>query len=219
MAEIGRWNGHRFEVSSNRIRGFHSLTLKGASETEDKTASGQKYVSRKNAQPTEIGLTVHLDARLGIDVRTEALAFVSQAMAGKKDYFYIGGKKLAPCKMMLTEASVSEIELSPKGKWIRADVALTMKQASKNDSTAAKSNGSGNKSSGSGNKASVKKKNTKNKKDSLGDLVKKGVANALDLIKKAKSITATKKTAVKKTNSVKGLSVVDSGNYSVSVRM
>ena len=212
MAEIGRWNGHRFEVSSNRIRGFHSLPLKGASETEDKTASGQKYVSRKNAQPTELSLTVHLGARRGIDVRTEALAFVSQAMAGKKDYFYIGGKKLAPCKMMLTEASVSEIELSPKGKWIRADVALTMKQASKNDTTAAKS-------TGSGNKASVKKKNTKNKKDSLGDLVKKGVANALDLIKKAKSITATKKTAVKKTNSVKGLSVVDRGNYSVSVRM
>lgn len=50
MAEIGSWNGHSFTVSPTLIRGFTGLTIKGSSETEDKTSNSQKYVSRKKQQ-------------------------------------------------------------------------------------------------------------------------------------------------------------------------
>lgn len=152
MAEIGRWGGHKFEVSAEVVRSFTGLTIKGSSETEDKTSSKQKYVSRKNGKPVEISLTAHLSAFLGCDVRAEALAFVDHARAGKTDYFYVGDAKLVTCQLMLTDASVEEVEISGGNTWTRADVKLTMKQCSKNDG----SSGSGSSGSGGSKKASTK---------------------------------------------------------------
>ena len=97
MAEIASWNGHSFTVSPKLIRGFTGLTIKGSSETEDKTSDGQKYVSRKNSNPSEITLTAELNALTGCDVKNEALKFVDEARSGAKNYFYMGGKKLITC--------------------------------------------------------------------------------------------------------------------------
>ena len=133
MAEIGRWNGHKFEVSSSLIRSFTGLQIKGSSETEDKEDGNQKYVSRKKGKPVEVSFTIHLNARLGCDVRSEALKFIDEARAGSKDYFYVGSKKLVTCQLMLTDATVKEIGLINKGTWTQADVQVTMKQCSKND--------------------------------------------------------------------------------------
>uniref|UniRef100_UPI00266FE977 hypothetical protein n=1 Tax=uncultured Bilophila sp. TaxID=529385 RepID=UPI00266FE977 len=128
MAEIGRWNGHKFEVSSSLIRSFTGLQIKGSSETEDKESGNQKYVSRKNGKPVEVSFTIHLNARFGCDVRSEAMSLVSEAIAGKKDYFYVGNKKLVTCQLMLVDATVREIGLVNSGTWTQADVQVTMKQ-------------------------------------------------------------------------------------------
>ena len=165
MAEIGRWNGHKFEVSSSLIRSFTGLQIKGSSETEDKEDGSQKYVSRKKGKPVEVSFTIHLNARLGCDVRSEALKFVSEARAGSKDYFYVGNKKLVTCQLMLTDATVKEIGLINKGTWTQADVQVTMKQCSKNDGasgggSSSGGGGGGGSSSGGSKKVSVKKTST-----------------------------------------------------------
>lgn len=131
--EIGRWGGRQFVVSANVIRGFTGLTVKGSAETEDKTENNQKYVSRKNGKPAEINLVVMLHGALNVDVRAEALAFVSDAQAGKTDYLYISNTKLVPCQVMLTDAEVTETVINPAGQWVSAQVKLTMKQCSKLD--------------------------------------------------------------------------------------
>ena len=156
MAEIGRWGGHKFEMTPEVVRGFTGLTIKASSETQDKTSSSQKYVARKNGNPTEVSLTAHLNAFLGCDVRAEAMAFVSEASAGKKDYFYVGNAKLVTCQLMLTDASVEEVQISGGNIWTRADVKLTMKQCSKNDGST-----SGGSSSGGSKKASTKTSSAK----------------------------------------------------------
>jgi hypothetical protein len=133
MAEIAAWNGHSFTVSPYLIRGFTGLTIKGGSETKDKTSGGQKYLTHKSANADEISLTAELNAFTGCDVQNEALAFLNDARAGAKDYFYIGGKKLIPCRVMLTEASVTETQIAPGGQWTACKVQLTMKQCEKHD--------------------------------------------------------------------------------------
>lgn len=133
MSEIGRWNGHRFEVSTNLVRGFTGLTIKGSSETEDKDAGGEMYASRKNGKPKEVKLEILLASYLGCDVRTEAIQFVDEATSGRTGYFYVGNKKLVTCQMMLTEASVKDVKIVGNGTWTSAVVSLTMKQCSKND--------------------------------------------------------------------------------------
>ena len=135
--EIARWNNHAFKVDKKSIRGFTNLQIKGSTETEDKVGGNQKFVSRKNSKTTEITLTAVLSASLGCDVRKEAMQFVAEAYAGNTDWFYIGKSKLTTYKLMLTDATVKDIVISPKGKWLSADVALTLKQCTqKNGSTA-----------------------------------------------------------------------------------
>lgn len=156
MAEIGRWNKHKFEVSPSVIRSFTDLQIKGASETEEKESDGEKYVSRKNAKPIEVSFTIRLFAMVGCDVQSEAVAFVGEARAGKKDYFYLGNQKLFAHQLMLTDATVSQVEIGPGGKWISANVQVTMKQCNKATSTSTASAGTGG-SGGGGNSSGSSK--------------------------------------------------------------
>lgn len=197
MAEIASWNGHSFTVSPKLIRGFTGLTIKGSSETEDKTSDGQKYVSRKNSNPSEITLTAELNALTGCDVKNEALKFVDEARSGAKNYFYMGGKKLITCQLMLTEASVSETTIAPNGTWISCKVKLTMKQCAKYDGTgsssSSSSSSSGSSSSSSGSKkTSTKKTSTTTTKKTTTAAVVGAVAGAVAAV--AKTVSAASKT-------------------------
>ena len=84
MAEIGRWNGHKFTVSPSLILGFTGLQIKASSNTEDKTSGKEKYISRKSGNPSEVSFTVGLNTFVGCDVRSEALAFVSDAQRASR---------------------------------------------------------------------------------------------------------------------------------------
>lgn len=207
MAEIGRWNGHKFEVSSSLIRSFTGLQIKGSSETEDKEDGSQKYVSRKKGKPVEVSFTIHLNARLGCNVRSEALKFVSEARAGKKDYFYVGNKKLVTCQLMLTDATVKEIGLINKGTWTQADVQVTMKQCSKNDGASGGGSGSGGGGGGGGGngskKVSVKKTSTTTTKSTnivqkIAEGVKNVATKVVNGVKKA--VTTVKNVLTGKTS-------------------
>ena len=208
MAEIGRWNGHKFEVSSSLIRSFTGLQIKGSSETEDKEDGSQKYVSRKKGKPVEVSFTIHLNARLGCNVRSEALKFVSEARAGKKDYFYVGNKKLVTCQLMLTDATVKEIGLINKGTWTQADVQVTMKQCSKNDGasgggSSSGGGGGGGSSSGGSKKVAVKKTSTTTTKNTnvvqkIADGIKNVATKVVNGVKKA--VTTVKNVLTGKTS-------------------
>lgn len=183
MAEIGRWSGLKFEVKSGLVRGFTGLTIKGSVETEDKESNSIKYVANKARKPTEVSLTVHLDARLGADVRDTAMNLISKSTYGAEDYFYIANKKLVPYKMKLTEASVNEVQMNSKGVWICCDVKMTMKQSSLPDGsggTAAPTSGgkSGGGGGGGSQKVSTKTTSTStNKTTSIVSTIVNGVKN------------------------------------------
>lgn len=187
MAEIASWNGHSFTVSPKLIRGFTGLTIKGSSETEDKTSDGQKYVSRKNSNPSEITLTAELNALTGCDVKNEALKFVDEARSGAKNYFYMGGKKLITCQLMLTEASVTETMIAPSGTWIGCKVKLVMKQCAKYDGSSSSSSSS---SSGASKSSSSKKSSTKTSSTKTSST--KTSSNTASAVKKSVVETATK---------------------------
>ena len=147
MPTIAWWNNHRFEISPSVIRGFSNLQVKGTCETTDKTDRQEKYQTFKNTQPAEISLTAHLDARLGCNVWREAIDYVIEARWGKSDYFYVyeNGQyaKIFAIKMMLTSAAVSNVVIAPTGKWIAADVALTMKACKVSDNNNLQSSSGG----------------------------------------------------------------------------
>ena len=147
--EIGRWNGHKFIVSPKQIYSFKDLTVKGSCELQSKTDSEQGYVSRKGGNPLEVTLTVLLNAYVGGDVRNEAYKFCEEAYYGKRDYLYVGNKKLTETLLMLTNADVTDIQIAADGKtWVDCKVKLTMKQCKSTD-TVASTGSTGSYSTGS----------------------------------------------------------------------
>lgn len=130
--ETARWNNHTFTVSPQVIRGFTGLSVKGSSETEDMESGDQYHIARKAGKPAEVSLTALLNAATGCKVREEAMAFVTDARAGAANYFYVGGKKLMTCQLMLIDASVDEVQINPRGIWTSAQVKLTLKQCGGN---------------------------------------------------------------------------------------
>lgn len=136
MSEIARWGDHYFRVENTWIRSLSSMEIKASCETDDKSSGGEKYVARKNSKPTEIKLTIPLDARLGIkNVKKEVKTFLEEAQAGKKGYFYAACKKLFTYQLMLVEAKCKNKDITRDGTWASADVELVLKQCTKIDGT------------------------------------------------------------------------------------
>lgn len=153
MALTGQWNGIKFKVSTNIVRGFSSLQIKGQCETEEKKSDKESYSAWKNEKACECSMKVTLHRELGCDVRKEAMKFVAYAKRGEQDYFYVGKSKLATYQFMLVSADVDNVEISPKGTWVSATVSLTLKQATKKDGSVSTDAKDGTK------KASVRRSN------------------------------------------------------------
>ena len=151
MALIGHWGERVFEVSPQAIRSFNDLKIKVSSDTETVTTGGQQYMKWKNLKAAEITLTVQLSSGLGYDVAGEAYAWIGDALAkNKKNYFYLNDGKLMPYPLILTDATISNIEINAAGIWTGADVALTLKQAALLDGSSG-SGGGGGRGGGGGN--------------------------------------------------------------------
>lgn len=193
MAEIASWNGRKFTVSPALIRGFSGLSLRGSSDTEDLTSGGEKYASRKNSQPIELSLTAELSVFTGCDVRTEALAYITDAQNGATDYFYVGGKKVVACKLMLTDAAIADVSIAPNGTWTSCKVNLTLKQANTINPPPVVSSAPSSSSSGGG--GAKKQQQALVEKAKLA--IAQGVKFVTSIVKAAKvASTAKKITAV-----------------------
>lgn len=178
--QIGSWGNHTFEVNPTLIRSFTGLTIRGGAEVDEKTSNNQKYVQRKAGNAHELTVTVILSAYLGCDVREEAMAFIEDARNCEEGYFYIAGKKLLPETLMLTEAQVSEVQLSPSGEMVHAQVQLTMKQSDKGNAkgsgSATQSKNKNNKSNKSGTTPGRDKEKQKYELKTVDDIIKKAEA-------------------------------------------
>lgn len=200
--ETGRWHGQTFSVGAGRIYSFQDLTVKGTSELD--TSAKEKpsgYVKRKGANPLEVTFKICLNAFGGYpDVRGTALSWVMWAGWGDKDYFYVGGKKLLPCMLMLTEASIKDVQVNHGNQWTRATVSVTMKQCEKNThdknvAWVASLYPGSSKSSKSSTKTTAKSSGSK-KKTSTKSKVKAGTASIRKIQKKAKKASSKKRKTV-----------------------
>ncbi len=190
--QIGSWGNHTFEVNPVLIRSFTGLTIRGGAEVDEKTSNNQKYVRRKAGNAHELTVTVILNAYMGCDVRAEAMSFVEDARNCEEGYFYIAGKKLLPEPLMLTEAQVSEVELSPTGEMVHAQVQLTMQQSDKGDAK-----GSGSATQGKGNKKGTGNTSTKaEQKENAKEVMKGKLKSVEELKKKAWRLSGTAKTTL-----------------------
>lgn len=123
-----RFAGFTFEIAETATL-FDDLKFSGECAVEENTSGTAQYVSRKNGKAGQVGFTAILNAALGADVRKTALEFEAAARYGQTGTLVVGEEALLPYEMMLTKAEISEIVISPTGKWVSAKAALTLRQA------------------------------------------------------------------------------------------
>ena len=131
MALMAQFGSLRFELTESAALLFQNLKLSADCETEDQVEDGQKYVAVKNGGVAQVSFSVVLNRELGEDVRGRTLALLNMAQRSEESYFYAGGEKLFPFKLMMVKADTEEIQISPGGVWVYAKVNITMKQSSK----------------------------------------------------------------------------------------
>lgn len=123
-----RFAGFTFEIAETATL-FDDLRFSGECAVEENTSGTAQYVSRKNGKAGQVSFTAILNAALGADVRKTALEFEAAARYGQTGTLVVGEEALLPYEMMLTKAEISEIVISPAGKWVSAKAALTLRQA------------------------------------------------------------------------------------------
>ena len=123
-----RFAGFTFEIAETATL-FDDLKISGECAVEENTSGTAQYVSRKNGKAGQVSFTAILNAALGADVRKTALEFEAAARYGQTGTLVVGEEALLPYEMMLTKAEISEIVISPTGKWVSAKAALTLRQA------------------------------------------------------------------------------------------
>ena len=134
MAEIVKWSGRggiAFYVNSDEIRGIKSLSISASAETEDKTSGGQKFTKKKNSGSYQAAMTALFSAALGTDVQAAALEITEAARCGDSGYLYCRSAKLIPAKMMMVDAKVNNVSMTPGGEWFSCEVAMSLKQCGK----------------------------------------------------------------------------------------
>lgn len=164
MGQIVAWKDIKFSLGTSSINAVEDIEISGSCETEESETDGEKYVKRKNAKPYEIKMKAILDASLGVDVKSMAKKMTEAARKASKGYFYTGTSKLFPCKFMMVDASIGEIAMNPKGKWLHCEVDMKLKQCTKYDGTtqsASSDGGGGGWDDGGSSSSSSKKTSTK----------------------------------------------------------
>ena len=131
MALMAQFGSLRFELTESAALLFQNLKLSADCETEDQVEDGQKYVAVKNGGVAQVSFSVVLNRELGEDVRGRTLALLNMAQRSEESYFYAGGEKLFPFKLMMVKADTEEIQIAPNGQWVYTKVSVTMKQSSK----------------------------------------------------------------------------------------
>ncbi|MBQ8708524.1 MAG: hypothetical protein IJ523_10595 [Succinivibrionaceae bacterium] len=133
--DIIKWSDIAFYAKPTSVRGVRDINISVSSETEDSTVENEKFVKRKNANGYQVTMKAILNAFMGEKVQATAIKLTEAARAGKTGYLYCAGAKLFPNNFMLTNASISNIQLAPNGTWTHCEVSLTLKQCSKYDGT------------------------------------------------------------------------------------
>lgn len=192
MKQTGRWGTHKFKVSAKKILGFRDLKIKGTSATEEMIKDNTVYAKRKHTSPTEISMVVSLNAATNCDVRSEALGLVEDARKANPDYFYVGGSKIVPQKLLLTSASVDEIAILPSGKWASAQVSLSFrtsgtggKPLGEDENKEKEKSGGGGSGGGTAKQTLATAPVTQEQTAKAAEALKGAAKNAAGLVKKA----------------------------------
>lgn len=146
MAYMVRWGPKGFLISPSKVVPFDGFAteMKLKADSENDT-SGTEPTNTRGRELRSISFETRYYAALGVDPRAQIEEW--ESLIGQSHPLTIGSKRFGPPKMMLTQVSTSEVQLTPAGDMISCKIAISMEEYSEGKksqlaNTSAKSNGS-----------------------------------------------------------------------------
>lgn len=127
MAYMARWGPKGFLVSPSKVVPFDSFStdMKLKADSENDT-SGTEPTNTRGRELRPISFETTYLRALGVDPLGQIDEW--ESLLGKAYPLYIGSKRFGPPKMMLTDVSTSEVQLTPKGEMISCKIKITMEE-------------------------------------------------------------------------------------------
>lgn len=129
MAVQAKWYNKKFQCSKKKINLIESLTTKYEINEVTKTdKKGKSKTTKKGLKAQIVSFTIKPLYAAGVNPRSEFQSY--KKLIGKTGKLSIGGKKFGPY-LMLTSASLSDVELDNKGHMLSCSIALEFEQSTK----------------------------------------------------------------------------------------
>lgn len=156
MEYIARWGNKGFCVTPDKIVPFTGFMTEIILKKDDATdTSGTPPTNTRGRELQSMSFSTTYLRSAGVDPRAQLEEWEGEL--GKSYPLYIGGKKFGPEKMMLTNVSVADLILSPRGDFLSVTLNITLQEDSEGGSSRQGNNGSGStrRSASTGNNASA----------------------------------------------------------------
>lgn len=156
MAYMVRWGPKGFLISPSKVVPFDgfSTEMKLKADSENDT-SGTEPTNTRGRELRSISFETRYYAALGVNPRAQIEEW--ESLIGQSHPLTIGSKRFGPPKMMLTQVSTSEVQLTPAGDMISCKIAISMEEYSEGKKSQLASVSSKASKSGSSKKSSKSK--------------------------------------------------------------
>ena len=132
MAVMAQWLNKKWEVSSRKIVALEGLSTSYKLQANTNSdAEGKPPINVRQLDLQPIKFDTFLCDAVGVNVRSEIESW--SALIGESAPFILGGKRFGPEMLMLTDVSVSDIEIDDFGRMRQAKLGLSFMEDAPED--------------------------------------------------------------------------------------
>lgn len=154
MANMAKWGGKTWEVSSRKIAALNGISASVELDTEnsdDKAGSPATKTKALKLQSFSFDFDVAMVA--GTDVRSEYESWTE--LVGNYAPFYLAGRRFGPPKLQLTAVKLSDTTIDDFGRILKGKISITLTEYAEEASSKKATSSSSGSSSGTKKAAGV----------------------------------------------------------------
>lgn len=146
---LASWGPKKFLVSPQKIVPFQGFkTSYALKEDSENDTSGTAPINTRGRELQTMSFSTMYLRAAGTDPQAQIKEW--ENLLGSSYPLYIRGQRFGPTKMMLTQVDVSDVEFSNTGLFLKANIAITLKEYDESNTTKVKSGTSGSVSRNAG---------------------------------------------------------------------
>lgn len=131
MQKMAKWGKHSFSISSKKALSFEDFQTSAEEKKKDSESK------KKKLELEEVSFTFRCVKAVGVDPLNEYYSWRDDI--GKSNQLYIHGKKWKTNKMKLKKVSISGVLHDDTGRFLAADIAVTLQEINRKKKTGGKS--------------------------------------------------------------------------------